>query len=232
MNNRQRTFQSGLSLVELSVALSIAAVVVLLQMRQQTAELRLARMKAESKWVVNVMRDIPGQMSQAGNYAMLDNFTLGVIRSVPQGFIKKTLSGLNPDGTAITAGTEVSNGFGGRVYVGPLSLGGTSNAYALTYTGIPQEDCATMVVSLNKTADDIVVPIFGIVGDEDQTLTAVPKNIGLDTAGSISLTLPPAGQWVLKPSADGGLTMDKVAFFCNSERAAGRQLRTLTLIRY
>ena len=219
MQNRHLASQTGLSLLELSVTLAIGGVLVLLQMRQQTEALRLAQMDNESKWVAAVMSDIPIQIGSS-NYAKLDNFTLGAIRSVPPAF-------LHPN----VLGTTVDNGFGGQVTVAPLSLAGPNNAYALTYTNIPQQSCAQMVAFFSKAGDAIGKPIFGIVGKTggDPSL----DNIGVDLAEkNIVLKKTVAEQKVLKPSSTAGLAMDQVASFCKSEIVAGGQPRALTLIRY
>jgi prepilin-type N-terminal cleavage/methylation domain-containing protein len=220
MKNRHRASQAGLSLLELSVALAIGAVVVLLEFRQQIQNARLARLDAESKWVVAVMRDIPAQMTD-GNYAKLSNLTLGAIRSVPPGYLDAKVAGI----------TTVVNGFGGAVTVAPLSLGGgLNNAYALTYTNISQESCAQMVALFSKAGDAITAPIFGIVGKTGDSGPDL-SHIGLDVTGkNIVLSSADDGQ-VLKLSTNN-LAMDKVAAFCQSASAAVGQPRVLTLIRY
>jgi len=203
-----------MSLLELSVSLAIGAVVVLLALRQQTETLRQTHMDNESKWVVAVMRDIAGQMTSG--YAKLSNLTLGAIRSVPPAYITQNVGS-----------TTVVNGYGGQVTVAPLSLADTNNAYALTYTNIPQESCAQMVVLFNQAAKAISAPIFGIVGKQGGNGPDL-SHIGLDAAKNIRTD---DGQ-VLKPSADAGLAMDKVATFCQSGSVADGQPRVLTLIRY
>jgi hypothetical protein len=184
-------------------------------LRQQTETLRQTHMDNESKWVVAVMRDIAGQMTSG--YAKLSNLTLGAIRSVPPAYINKEVVGT----------TTVVNGYGGQVTVAPLSLADTNNAYALTYTNIPQESCAQMVVLFNQAAKAISAPIFGIVGKQGGSGPNL-SHIRLDSAKNISTD---DGQ-VLKPSADAGLAMDKVATFCQSGSVADGQPRVLTLIRY
>ena len=213
MKNRHRASQAGLSLLELSVALAIGAVVVLLEFRQQIQTARLARLETESKWVAAVMRDIASQMTSG--YAKLSNLTLGAIRSVPPAYITQNVGS-----------TTVVNGFGGQVTVAPLSLADANNAYALTYTNIPQESCAQMVVLFSKAGDAITAPIFGIVGKTGGSGPDLSR-IGLDAAKNIRTD---DGQ-VLKLSTNS-LAMDKVATFCQSGSVADGQPRVLTLIRY
>ena len=218
MKNKHRASQSGLSLLELSVAMAIGAVVVLLQLRQQTEALHLARMDNESKWVAAVLKDIPGQMTGANNYGQLSNLTLGAIRSVPPGYLDAKVAGI----------TTVVNGFGGAVTVAPLSLGGgLNNAYALTYTNISQESCAQMVVLFSKAADAIGTSISGVVGKQG----GIGPNLNLIRADAKQNINSDDGE-VLKSSSTAGLSMGTVATFCQSASVAVGEPRALTLIRY
>ncbi len=198
--------------------MAIGAVVVLLQLRQQTEALHLAHMDNESKWVAAVLKDIPGQMKGVDNYGQLSNLTLGAIRSVPPGYLDAKVAGV----------TTVVNGFGGAVTVAPLSLGGrVNNAYALTYTNISQESCAQMVALFNQATDAIDTSISGIVGKQGGS----GPNLNLIRADAKQNISTDDGE-VLKSSSTAGLAMGKVASFCQSQRGAGVQPRALTLIRY
>jgi prepilin-type N-terminal cleavage/methylation domain-containing protein len=204
--------QAGLSLLELSIALTIASVMVVLQFRQSSENLHLAFWKKESQWVAGVLGDIQQQMGQT-NFETLSDLTLGALRSVPGHY--KTLS---------VGGTDVRNGFGGKVHVKSMQLGSSAphSSYALTYTHIPDYACARMVVLLTNAAQS-AVPLYAMVG-ESGDITGVPLTIGMDASGDV--TASGIGQTVLLAQTNKGLDMAKVGTFCESAKALH-----LTLVR-
>lgn len=209
---RRLNRQAGLSLLELSIALTIASAVVVWQFRVTSDKLRLAFWEDESKWVAGVLGDIQQQMGQT-NFEALSNLTLGALRSVPTQY--KTLG---------EGRTDVINGFGGKVYVKSMQLGSAAphSSYALTYTHIPDYACTRMVVLLiNATKSP--VPLYGVVG-ESGAISGVPLTIGMDTSGDV--TASGTGQTVLMPKSSAGLDMEKLGIFCKSAKALH-----LTLIR-
>lgn len=212
------THQAGLSLLELSISLAIASAVAVLLLRQQSEELRQVRLKTESQWVVGVLADIQQNKGSSANFASLSDYTLGTIRSVPAAYLKVDVTG-----------TTVTNGFGGNVHVAPLSLGGgTSNAYALSYSSVPRDTCAKLVVSLHEFAKSDA-PLYGIIGDTGVT-SAVPTTIGMNADGTLFVS--GSGQKVLKASSNAGLDMSAVGEFCDSANGSSNLLRSLTLIRW
>ena len=105
-----------------------------------------------------------------------------------------------------------------------LARDATAAIASLGYHGRQGEH---MVALFNQAAKAISAPIFGIVGKQGGNGPDL-SHIGLDAAKNIRTD---DGQ-VLKPSADAGLAMDKVAAFCQSGSVADGQPRVLTLIRY
>lgn len=208
--------QGGMSLLELSIAMALVAAVVLLDFRHKSAELKASHLNNESQWVVGVLDDIRQLLAISPNYAALSDAVLGSSRSIPAGY--RTLD---------ASGTVVTNAFGGRVHVAPLSLGAPYNAYALNYSGVTLDACVKLIVSLNAVALQKQLPLYAMVGDVGLT-DRVPDTIGLNGDGSVSAAM---AQTVLLPSPNAGLDMLKVSEFCKASSPGSPPLRSLTLVR-
>lgn len=205
--------QNGFSLIELSIYLAITSVGVVLALKKSSEELRERNIQKESAWVVNVLADLNLHKGSSSGYATVSDLTLGAIKSVPKSFMNTKEMGK----------TVVGNGFGGWIHVGPLSLGGVNNAYALTYSGIPRESCPKMVMTLYGYAKSSA-PLYGIVGNTGN-IASVPV---INLSGS---TLQAPGATVLMNPDTGGPDLAFVASFCDSVGNSATSLRSVTLVR-
>lgn len=210
---KTRSSLHGLSLLELSISLAISSALVILTMRKMSADLHLEHLQNESKWVVGVLGDIQTELGSSRNYSSLSDLTLGRLTSVPKNYIDKTSPGV----------TTVINGFSGRVRVGPLSLGGENNAYALNYTSVSRDACVKLIALIYNNAKN-GVSLYAIVGSVGVT-TAIPT---IELVGG-AVVAP--GHKILQTSDDTGLDMLAVGNFCDSVGTSGDPLRSLTLIR-
>lgn len=214
MSKSVRRFQTGLSLLELSIAVTIASVLLVMQLHQDSETLRNERMTKESDWVGKALADIQLQIGQTPNAAALADTTLGVLKSVPLDYVNKTVIGL----------TRVSNAYGGELHLSSLTLGEAVNgAYALTYSKLPKDTCARMIALMVNAASKSGAPLYAMVGDK-RLLTEVPLTLGLNGDGTLFAS--GVDQTVLKSSGNQELDMAKVAAFCD-----GDSPRSLILVR-
>ncbi len=209
----------GLSLLELSISLAIAASVAILAIKKNLADLRAEQLRREGDWVTGVMADIQEQLGNSVDFSSLNDLTLGALKSVPPEYLDKTVSGV----------TMVINGVGGRVHVGPLNLDGTNSSYALKYTGLTPSICSNLAVMFHLNAKARNVRLYGMVGSYD----AAAKMSDIELVNrEISVVSP---DLVLQKSPDAGLDLSKVGEFCDSAGVGGdasaAKLRSLTLIR-
>lgn len=218
--NKYSKYELGFTLLELSVSLAIASVLIVLQLRQASEDVRQQHLLAEGQWVAGMLGDIAQNFINSASYGALSDASMQSYRSVPPLYKIK-----NADGTA-----AITNGFGGQVHVASLSLNGGNDSYAVTYSGVPREACSQMVAILYKSSAAGGVPLFGIVGDVG-VVNSVPTSIGL-MGGGISLGSVGAGEQVLMASPEIGINMSQVGLFCDSASGstAGR-LSSLTIIR-
>ncbi|MGY0195327.1 type 4 pilus major pilin [Leptothrix sp. BB-4] len=209
--------QLGLSLLELSIALAIASVGVILALRKESADLQYKHLQYESAWVVGVLKDIESARGQNGDrYSKLTNLIFGTLNSIPPAYLDTSVVGV----------TVVKNGFSGNVYVAPMSLDGVENAYALTYTAVPRDVCAKFVMMLHTGANE-AAPAFGIVG-ENGVSTQVPSvELGVLTGPKPA----PTGMKVLKYAGQTDVKLNNLADFCDVSTAGANSLVSLTIIR-
>ncbi len=209
----------GLSLLELSISLAIAASVATLAIRKNLADLREEQLRREGEWVAGVLADIQEHLGNSVDFTSLKDFTLGALKSVPPEYLDKSVNGT----------TKVINGVGGSVHVGPLTLDGTNSSYALKYTGLSPSVCSNLAVMFHANARGRNVRLYGMVGSYD--LAAKIPDIGL-VNGEIKVNTPDV---VLQKNPDSGLDLSKVGEFCDSAGTKGpvsaAKSRSLTLIR-
>lgn len=215
MSTPARTLASrrGFSLLELSVSLVISAALVILTMRQMSEDLHQRHLENESKWVVGVIDNIQREFGISRDFSSLSDLTMGRFSAVPPAYLDTRTAGV----------TTVTNGFSGRVHVGPLSLGATNNAYALTYTGISRDVCPRLAVLFHGQAK-AGVPLYAMVGTMG-TATGIP------TVALVGDDVTAPGHHVLQASERAGLDMQLVGTFCDSAGRSGDALRSMTLIR-
>jgi PilS N terminal len=212
--SRSTRSQAGLSLLELSISLAIASAAVILALKKSVEELHDKSVQKEGKWVVEALRGLGQHKGSSSDYSNMTDLTMGTITAVPKAYLDTTVMGV----------TKIRNGFGGTVHVGPLSLGGVNNAYALNFTAIPRESCPKLIMAMYFNSID-VAPLFGLVGHVGQT-AAVPA---ISLAGN---KLVATGATVLlHPDQGEGPDLSVVAKFCNSVGASSNALRSLTLVR-
>lgn len=208
--------QKGLSLLELSIAMAIAAAIAILQVKKNISDLEMDHLKTESTWVIGALDDIKAQLGQSADYSGLSDLTLGSIRSIPKSYIDSTNPGR----------TTVINGFNGEIHAGPLGLDGVNNAFALTYSGVSRDACSKFVILLHAIAKT-KAPTFSIVGE-----MGVSKSVPVVSLSELSrLTLSPAGRSVLQYSGKEDLDVLQLANFCSYIDATTSPLRSITLIR-
>jgi prepilin-type N-terminal cleavage/methylation domain-containing protein len=209
----------GLSLLELSISIAIAASVAILAIRKNLADLRAEQLRREGDWVAGVLSDIQDHLGNSADFTSLNDLRLGALKSVPPEYLDKSINGT----------TKVVNGIGGSVHVGPLNLDGTNSSYALKYTGLSPSVCSNLAVMFYANAKARNVRLYGMVGSYD--VAAKISAVGLIN-GEINVTTPDV---VLQKTPDAGLDLSKVGEFCDGAGVAGAasaaKPRSLTLIR-
>lgn len=175
---------SGYSLIELSIALSILAVIIVGSLIGVQKILR-------TNAVNNELKAMPETMASAqrltSNLADLSGLTTATFTSL----------GVWPQDRVVGAGAAatVSNHFGGQQFLNPNSaaLAGyaTNQLFVLTLTNIPTEACADLVSGMDRMALGLYVgantttnPGGGVAG----TVVKDPGN-GAGTAGARSVNL-------------------------------------------
>jgi prepilin-type N-terminal cleavage/methylation domain-containing protein len=175
--SQNHSASSGYSLIELSIALSILAVIIVGSLIGVQKILR-------TNAVNNELKAMPETMASAqrltSNLATLAGLNTGVFTSLGVWPQDRVVGGA--DGAAAT----VSNHFGGRQFLNPnnAALAGydPSQLFVLTLTNIPTEACADLVSGMDRMALGLYVganitadPGGGVAGD-------VVKNPGSDSA--------------------------------------------------
>ena len=182
--SQNHSASSGYSLIELSIALSILAVIIVGSLIGVQKILR-------TNAVNNELKAMPETMASAqrltSNLADLNGLTTPIFTSL----------GVWPQDRVVGAGAAatVSNHFGGRQFLNPntAELAGyaTNQLFVLTLTNIPTEACADLVSGMDRMALGLYVganinadPGGGVAG----TVVKNPGD-GAGTAGARSANL-------------------------------------------
>ena len=123
--------QRGYGLMELAVTLAVAGAVSVGAFVGVRQHLDTKIVADESGWMLKTIDELDRRFGTLDSYAMLGMKRLLGLENVPLGFLQ-------------TAPLQLSTGFGGRVHVASLNVGGVGSAKAFGWTvsGVPQRLCA------------------------------------------------------------------------------------------
>ena len=186
---------AGYSLIELSIALSILAVIIVGSLIGVQKILRTNAVNNELKGLPETLAAAQRLTSNLSDLSGLNTTTFTKLGVWPQDRVKGTTSS---DGKSSTS--SVSNFFGGQQYLNPnsSSLAGAdaNQLFVLTLTNIPTEACADIVsgmdrmalglyVGANTDTDPAGVVAKTVVKDPGTASTAAGRSANLSTLSGL-----------------------------------------------
>lgn len=132
--------QCGFTLVELSVSMAIAAILVVASLEVMRQELEQAQVKSSSSFLQQTVVSLQNFFASDDGAAVLDNSTLAHSAAVARQYV----------GAGTGAATQINNTWGGRLFVGPLD-GDTRTSWVLQVSGLPMRLCSDIVQNLEAS---------------------------------------------------------------------------------
>ncbi|WP_433691769.1 type II secretion system protein [Herbaspirillum seropedicae] len=176
--------QRGFTLVELSVSMAIAAILVVSALAVLRQQLDQAQVASSSYFLQQAMVSLQDFFSGDNNTAAINN---GVL--VNSGAVARDYVG-NGGGTT----APIANTWGGQLFIGPL-LPDVNSDWVLQVSGLPMRLCADIVQSLESTltttgvrhtlagqgiaATEIGTPALGAVTLVNNVLSAALPNVNV-----------------------------------------------------
>jgi prepilin-type N-terminal cleavage/methylation domain-containing protein len=179
----RRNASSGYSLIELSIALSILAVIIVGSLIGVQKILRTSAVNNELKAMPETIASAQRLTSNLATLAALNTATFTALGVWPQDRV-----------VGVAPATTVSNYFGGQQFLNPDTTGlagyAANQLFVLTLTNIPTEACADLVSGMDRMALGLYVgvniaddPRGGVAG----TIVKNPGNLGAGGARSANL---------------------------------------------
>jgi prepilin-type N-terminal cleavage/methylation domain-containing protein len=176
-SNQQRVLakQKGFTMVELTIVLAIAAVIlagvfVLLQ-----RNFRKVDINDNVKIITEIASDLQAKYGRTNQYGNITTAIAVQSRTIP--------AELRVPGT-----TTATNSYGGAVTVSPVTLTAANDAASLSWANVPQEHCMDLVNSLQNLARRITVA-GTIVKPTDSSLNTGTLATSCESADRVSLVL-------------------------------------------
>ena len=140
--------QKGVTLVELSIALAIAAVVTVVGVQFASSALRETRIAGESARFNSVVMK---SRAAFANYAVTDATNITTANAI-RGNVFPADMLINGTTIQTAAAADLKNRWNGAVTITPDPTTGGKNVLNLSYAGIPQEDCVEFVSRVSPLA--------------------------------------------------------------------------------
>jgi prepilin-type N-terminal cleavage/methylation domain-containing protein len=214
MNAKQSSLrQRGFTLLELSVSIGIAALLMVVVMEARIKELHDAQVGAEASWVIDVMKDVRDNLANDVDYGGVSDSSLNV-GSLPRAYLS-----VSP------AGVAVRNGLGGDVHLASRNMTSANRALALTYSGVTSDNCVSLVTAFESMSHMKGLPLYAIVGSVPSVKSTVPM-MSWDVSKQTFVPVV-ADDVLLKKSPSEQLDVVATAQFCRKKTA----LKSITLVR-
>ncbi|HZG22725.1 MAG TPA: type II secretion system protein [Herbaspirillum sp.] len=173
--------QHGFTLVELAVSMAIAAILVVSSMAVLRQQLDRTQVASSSYFLQQTMLAVQNFFVNDNGTAPIDNRALANGAAVARQYV----------GIGAGGATVITNTWGGRMFVGPL-FPGRSTDWVLQASGLPMRLCQDIVQSLESTLNGAGMR-HGMAGaatpGADLTTPAL-GSVALDPDGALSTVLP------------------------------------------
>jgi prepilin-type N-terminal cleavage/methylation domain-containing protein len=139
-----RRRQRGLTMVELSVVLVIAALLIAAVFTALRSNQRRVELRDNQAMITQIVADLQGKFGRTGQYA---NTTLALAvqsRSIPE---ELRIAGTN----------TAQNGYGGLIALAPATCTVANDCLDLTWAQVPQAQCMDLVIGTQNVARRISV---------------------------------------------------------------------------
>ena len=144
LNSQRRRRQRGLTMVELSVVLVIAALLIAAVFTGLRGNQRRAELQHNATLITQIASALRAQFGRTGQYA---NTTLALAIQ----------SRAIPEELRIGTGATAQNGYGGTLGVAPATCAVVNDCLDLTWPRVPQAQCMDLVISTQSVARRIQV---------------------------------------------------------------------------
>ena len=214
--------QSGFSLIEVSMALAIAAAAAVIALGIQRDQLVAENAQGFAVDLANLYGAIDSSFTGTNAYSGLSTKTLAAMQLVPTASI--SYSG----GTA-----QILNRYGGRIYADGWARTPADplNYQLLQSTSIPMNQCRRVIASLSagmKRANRLVSYLIAVAGPPTGTGTRIddrlPNPLTLDASGNIVgaggtgiYEAPVIMDYAFYPNSSTGLRLSEMANFCERD---------------
>jgi len=136
--------QRGLTMVELSVVLVIAALLIAAVFTALRANQRRVEVRDNQALITQIASDLQGKFGRTGQYANT-NLALAIqSRAIPEEL-------------RIGTGTTAQNGYGGLLALAPVNCTVANDCIDLTWAQVPQTQCMDLVIGTQNVARRISV---------------------------------------------------------------------------
>jgi len=144
LNAQRRRRQRGLTMVELSVVLVIAALLIAAVFTGLRGNQRRVELQNNATLITQIASALRAQFGRTGRYA---NTTLALA----------VQSRAIPEELRIGTGTTAQNGYGGTLGLAPATCAVANDCLDLTWPRVPQAQCMDLVIGTQSVARRIQV---------------------------------------------------------------------------
>lgn len=135
--------QAGFTLVELGIVVAIGAVIIGLGLVVVPSLLASTRANAEISEIPTIATKIQRAYANRPTFAGMNQATVIGLKAFPDSSV---------------TGAVISNRWGGLVTVAPATLVVANDAFTITTTGVPSEECVQVGQGLETVARSIAIP--------------------------------------------------------------------------
>jgi len=162
--------QRGFTLVELSVSMAIGAILAVASLEVLRQQLDQAQVSSSSQFLQQTMVSLQNFFANDDGSAPINNSALPNGAAVPRQYV----------GASAGALTQITNTWGGRLFLGPLN-GGTRTAWLLQASGLPMRLCADIVQNLESTLNTAGLrhALAGAATNGADVTTSAPRAVEL-----------------------------------------------------
>lgn len=179
----KNTNQRGITLIEVSIGLIIAAIVAAAAYIAFSQNARRQQAQENATVVTNMMAELKAKFGSSGGYA---DFTTtpatGTTLAINSLVIPKELV------TSVAGVTTAKNSYGGVITVAADATAG-DNA-VITYPAVPKEQCVDLVIAAGKGARDISVNTIAVMTGGVLTVGTASTECAKVTTSSLVFTVP------------------------------------------
>lgn len=199
--------QCGFTLVELSVSMAIAAILVVASLAVLRQQLDQAQVSSSSYFLQQTMVSLQNFFVNDNGSASIDNSALTNGAAVARQYV----------GAGVGGNTQINNPWGGRLFVGPL-FPGRNTDWVLQVSGLPMRLCPDIVQNLetNLNAAGLRHALAGAATTGADIDTPVLGSVSLDPARLLSTSLPDV--YLLKNDAYAPLNPAALTLLCETNR--------------